>query len=587
MTSSVWKPSLLEARNRSLISHVSCIMPQATNMEKIKGTDRISRWKHLTQHVIQSQTDYATSCTNTKQEDGTGNDEKDPFDCSDIIVKPTTQLVHDRLQESIQEWTELDSRVVVHDLDYTRQRGGGKGCHHKKKRRFYDVSEYNEDKEEEGSNQEEGNNQEEEEDGENEFGGDYAGLDWGWHANRIRLPDHFDYSCKGPPPTRVTQSDKSEKTRRRQVVSVQDATMKLDYESELWKIFNKVPLEQEIEQDTSSGSLCRNTLQIQNEIEKGLKDYSRLDAHGLSRLRKRDMHHWPRNVVKCTNSNSYPIDGTTIRIECWRRSLKRNSGPEPNRHEMEFLGTQTLLDVHKSMVHFGYDRLFEYGKERQQNDETTNPERSKHESSGFFFIEDTFYVTGNVDYVTPILNWLDGSLPSRGKPGGKKRKARKSKKSRREFLGISRDIELKVVKMEDQVLETIRLRLGVRYCHIYNGDCESAFFFSDVGMRFENENIPMKNYPLIHDIWSRPSVTPIQSTSACQACEHSTPVVLTLEDEMTDGGPSLLCTSCYMKLHYDAQDMKLKCNNFRVYPLSILYNLRELSTGNEPDGVIF
>ena len=544
-------------------------------MEKIKGTERLSRWKHLTQQVIQPHRSLPTS------RDGAENDEQDPFDCSDIMVKPTTQLAHDRLQEFIKEWKELDSRLIVHDLDYNRELGGGKGCHHKKKRAFYDVSEYDEDQED---------NREEEGDEEGEFGGDYAGLDWGWHANRIRLPDHFDYSCKGPPPNRVTQSNQNGKTRRRQVVSLQDPTIKLDYESELWKLFNKIPLEQDIEHEASSGSLCRNILHIQDEIEKGLKDYSRLDAHGLSRLRKRDMHHWPRNVKKGAKSAPYSIDGTTIRIECWRRSLKRNSGLEPNRHEMEFLGTQTLLDVHKSMAHFGNDRLFEYGKERQQrkpNDETTNSERLEHEASGFFLIEDTFYVTGDVDYVTPIVNWLDGDLCLRRKPVTKKKKAKKSKKSRREFLGISRDIELKVVKMEDHALETIRFRLGVRYCHTYNGDCESAFFFSDVGMRLENENVAKKNYPLIHDIWSRPSITQIQITSACQACDHSTPVVLTLEDEMTDGGPSLLCTSCYLKLHYDAKEMKLKCNNFRVYPLSILYNLRELSVGNEPDGVTF
>ena len=37
--------------------------------------------------------------------------------------------------------------------------------------------------------------------------GDYAGLNWGWHAHRIRLPDFFDYTCRGEPPQPPTTDE--------------------------------------------------------------------------------------------------------------------------------------------------------------------------------------------------------------------------------------------------------------------------------------------------------------------------------------------------------------------------------------------
>ena len=111
-------------------------------------------------------------------------------------------------------------------------------------------------------------------------------------------------------------------------------------------------------------------MKIRNEIEESIKEYSRIDAHALSRLRKRDRHHWPRVNLhlkqKRRKGNEWvglgDICGATIRVECWRRQLKRGSGCDPNRCEVELLESQTLLDLHDVLTACSQDDLFTYGQ---------------------------------------------------------------------------------------------------------------------------------------------------------------------------------------------------------------------------------
>jgi len=570
------------------------------------------------------------------------NDEDDdPFDCSDLIIPPTVELVQKEIQHRMQKWRELDSRIVVQDPEENvnisteeaeaNKLPKGRGSHHKKARVTFaidsedDSGDVDDDDDDDDMNnvENERNNTNEDADDDDDHdeinenqnlgSGDYAGLTWGWHANRIRLPDFFDYECKGeqpqPPPTLEIDNDdeaggQEEKcSRRRQVISLDDPTIRLDYESELWKIFKDTPLAKDIEQDAVQGSICKNTIRVKNEIQDGLKEYTRLDAHSLSRLRKRDRHHWPRVVVNQSQQQDSRngISGATIRIECWRKQMKRGSGSDPYRCELEFLDSQTLQDMHNIIVECSQDELFNHGMQSSQELETrrSNSNGKKLQSSGFFFIEDTFYTTGEVDYVSFILQWLDDEvtidLKKKAPSDDTKKKRKYTKKtpppvirSRREFLGIKKDIELKVVPMKDTKLSDIVFRVAYRYVHVFNGDCESAIFFSDVSLRMSNENVSDSQYPLIHDIFTTTtSTSTVQESSNCQGCDHGPAMLMMLDDELCDGGPTLLCSLCYAKIHYNEDGTELRYNNFRVVPLSILQNLRDLSVGNDVTDAIF
>jgi len=483
------------------------------------------------------------------------------FDCSSLVVPKTTHLVKSTLQSYVDEWEELDSRIISNDTPPEICASKGIRTKGRKKRRRY-SEDSNIDDDELGNE-------------EVESAGAGQDFDWGGHK-RIRMPDFFDYtSQRSPPnPSAFTPAENSE---RRQVVSLDDPSQKIDYEEELWNIFDKVPRQREIDSCVYQGSLCRNLLLLKEEIEKECVDYSRLDAHALARLRKRERHNWPRisNSVKCES-----VYGTTIRMEFWRKHVGRGSKSDPNRCEMEFSSTQTLLEVHNAISQFAGDDLFHKGtqmKAKASISRTT--EASIQPGCGYFFIEGTFYTIGNIDYVTPILEWLNEDL---NQVSGNVANDR----SRKQYLGIQ-DSVLKQVRMEDVELGDIVMRLAHRYVHVYNGDCETALFFSDITVRMKSENMVNETFPIVHDIWTNANASLVHGTCICQGCDHCPAVVMTIEDEMTNGGPTLLCSSCYRKLHYGKDGCELKYTNFRVIPLAVLQNLKELSDGHEVNSALF
>jgi hypothetical protein len=279
--------------------------------EVITVNDRIKRWKLLSNSIHPNQQQ------NTKPSN-------DPFSCEELIIPPTLDLVKTELKQQLQEWQELDSRLVTSDST--------KGS----RKRKHDGLDDNDDNDDKNSK----NDDDDQSDSGSEIieqppvgSGDYAGLDWGWHANRIRLPDFFDYACKGDPPQ--PPGNIEQRSKRRQVVSLEDPTQLLDYESELWKIFSNIPSLYDIESKATQGAICKETIKIKNEIEKGLKDYTRVDGHSLNRMRKRERHHWPRVCIQrnidTQEQGLGDIVGATIRVEFWRRQLKRGSSTDANR----------------------------------------------------------------------------------------------------------------------------------------------------------------------------------------------------------------------------------------------------------------
>lgn len=497
-------------------------------MKRITAKDRMHSWSDLLKR-----SKLKTCCLALNEIETPSSDVTDPFDCSDLKTYPTPEVLKAQLLDYVQEWKDLDSRVIQEDpLPRKRPRNDNNESLVESSAQDTTLSERKTTS----------------------------------HNNHRLLPDFFDFeSQKGPPDIH------SDGSIRKQVLSLENPSLTIDYEKELWNIFNKVPLIQELEMDTPTS--CPNLLKLNQEMEQGSLEYSRLDAHALSRLRKRDRHHFPRFSLpvddgKESTLHHYNIVGAVIRIEAWRRHTRRGQGTDENRCEMEFRSDQTLLDVHNCIVEMGEDVLFEKGKRIFMSEIPMSAP-----ASGYFFIEDTFYTaTSHVDYVTPVKKWLDTDLHN-----GKKTR---TVKSRRRWLGIPHDIELNQMLMADMKLEDLSLRLAVRYVHIFNGDCETSIFFTDVGMRTAHENIESHEYPIIHDIFTNSTSSKIHGQALCKGCDHLPGEVVTIEDELSDGGPTLFCSLCYKKLHYKGDGEELRYNNFKVIPLSVLQNLKALSVGH-------
>jgi hypothetical protein len=231
----------------------------------------------------------------------------------------------------------------------------------------------------------------------------------------------------------------------------------------------------------------------------------------------------------------------------------------PHRMSVEFLGSQTLLDFHRVLVEMAGDTLWTHPRHcwnRPDAEETTTvlpKEREPHPSSGYFFIEDTFYTTSDsrADYVTPIRNWLSSLIPDQ--PGDEGMLG-SEKGQRLARLGLSVEAVrggLKVATMSETRLEDVALRLGVRYVHVHHGSVECSVFCVD--RRLVAIDSGPSRYPLLHDVWTLPYPTP-----ACDGCQHRTPVFVTAPAcAMTDGGPRSLCHSCAQQLQVPPSELEL------------------------------
>ena len=284
---------------------------------------------------------------------------------------------------------------------------------------------------------------------------------------------------------------------------------------------------------------CRHTLEVKRNLGGWFAKYSRMDAHSLGRLRVRDRHADPPPLVRFSaaaaaaaaaaddddddDDDDDGIVDTLVRFEILRHSqnLKRGSGVDGNRLEMELRGGQrTLLDLHRAMVEFALDGEASVGgggggggddgsclrTSRGEGEEVRGEGEEEVADaaaaataplagadavvvSGVFFIEGTFYTCGEVGERVgeSIRRWLDGkeepadgtAISDEGGPtlspptGGDDDATAPPSPRRRRFLGLSpssspssRNKE-KIVPMSAMKLEDVPLRLGVRYFHMF------------------------------------------------------------------------------------------------------------------------
>lgn len=184
---------------------------------------------------------------------------------------------------------------------------------------------------------------------------------------------------------------------------------------------------------------------------------------------------------------------------------------------LEFLGSQTLLDVHKTIVELSEDELW------------------KGDDNGFFFIEGTFYTNGSTDYVTPIKQWLASGT-------------KESQSSRAEFLGLTSFDSLESVHMDKVRLDSISFRLGFRCVHVHHGDVECSIFATD--RRLINPP-PSVSFPIIHDVWAQPASQP-----DCEACTHAPATLATSTTCEITNGHTMLCHSCARQLQIPPEQLE-------------------------------
>lgn len=427
----------------------------------------------------------------------------DPFDCSSIAVPPTHVLADWVADDFVERWRELDQRKIS---------VGVVACNE------------DDDDEEDPSRKRQKLPR--------------------WYEKHVRLPEQFDYATlRSAPP-----ADDGAGAR---VVSLVDPSATTSYHSELWKLFAEIPTQKQLDERATADCQLPRTAQWHQEVTEARKHTTGLDGHALSRLRMNDRHdlppllevpHWTKNDSLCG----------TIRFECLRQQLRRGSTPDSNRMVLEFLGSQTLLDFHKAVVELTDDELWRMkdctpSSESDENGTTTGAEACLGNSnnaatpqmllsSGYFFIEDTFYVTGPVDYTSPVLEWLQS---------GNERE----RKRRLSYLGMPDGLP-SVKSMADTPLDEVACRLGVRYVHVHHGDIECAVFATD--RRVISKTAAIKSqFPIIHDIW-----TPSYTVPECEACQIRPAVIATSTTCKATGGHRALCEACcrQLKLPVTAHD---------------------------------
>jgi snRNA-activating protein complex (SNAPc), subunit 3 len=374
-----------------------------------------------------------------------------------------------------------------------------------------------------------------------------------WYEKHVRLPEQFDYATQQTEPPSPDDDDD-------RVISLDDPDATTSYHTELWKLFRDIPRVQQLDEEAVAGHCLAHMEQLHNEINQGRTCTTNLDGHALSRLRMNDRHDLPPPPPPSCMRTAIEKRGGgarigTLRVECWRQQLRRGSTPDSNRMVLECLGSQTLLDLHTAVVELTHDELLcpPHGADMNttttdagdgaavdianNNNNNTDDATQDAVSSGYFFIEGIFYVTGSVDYTSPILEWL---------ASGNERE----QKRRLSYLGISTQSLPSVRPMADIRLDEIACRLGVRYVHVHHGDVECAMFVTD--RRFVSKETASKiQFPIIHDIW-----TPSYTIPECEVCQNRPAAVATSTTCQVTGGHRALCEACcrQLKLPITARD---------------------------------
>jgi snRNA-activating protein complex (SNAPc), subunit 3 len=556
-------------------------MDQWTRRQTLK--EFVSQWEDIltlrdSQSSQSHSLDWARSIGNNSKDSATSDNiddgnEDDPFDCRSMQVPPTHVLAERVADDFVERWIELDQRKITkvpHDIPSPDT----------------DVA-----------NEYEGN--------EDNDGGSLYRQDSNpfkrqrrqlsappnatalprWYEKHVRLPEHFDYTSEllahNPPSVNdITDNER--------VVSLVDPTITTSYHAELWHLFRQIPSADQLEILATTTTMSEEgdgivplsaTRALQVEIETARQHTNMLDGHALSRLRMSDRHDaLPMTPIKTLSTTSWT---GTVRFEFLRQQLRRTSTPESNRMVLEFSGSQTLLEVHQAIVELTHDELGQSMQQRTDPPTTTMAESNGQSSgngavnghqsesfipfsSGFFFIEDTFYKTGPIDYTAPILQWLSSGNSDR------------ERKRRCLHLGLVPNLNgsfvVPTVKDMSHIrLDEISCRLGIRYVHVHNGDIECAMFLTDRRL-ISSAVTSTVQFPILHDLWS-----PSYTVPECDVCKTRAAAVATSTECGIANGHRALCEACCRQL-----DLLAKAPD-QIMPYNVWRGQADLSAGASGD----
>eukprot|EP00977_Amphora_coffeiformis_P013577 scaffold3586_cov164-Amphora_coffeaeformis.AAC.28 len=248
---------------------------------------------------------------------------RDPFDCSDCAVPTSFNLVEDAVSQAVEEWRDLDDRKIPEGEDPT---GGASVVPVKKKPKWYNM--------------------------------------------HIRLPPSFDYATKNEePPPDDGGGDR--------VLQLDNPTVTGSYHQELWRLYRDVPTRSELEKEALEGLNTPAMTQLRDELRKlEAKDPKPFFAHlGVFRLRASDRHDAPETAFI---PPSHKTKGTII-FEIWKgmvQHLLSYKSPSDDRMVLEFLGEQTLVDFHRTLVELSDDTFWDDNVETTKNESGVKEDRS-------------------------------------------------------------------------------------------------------------------------------------------------------------------------------------------------------------------
>ena len=486
-------------------------------MDYLSLSESNRRWQVLLQRHDQAPAAPAFMAGAKRKASSRDNDVKeDPFDCQSIAIPPVRILVDGVIEDFAERWKQLDYRKIVVNPEEN-------------------ASPQQQQQGEDGNDQEENAGQ-----------SNKKRKKISRENRHLILPPQFDYATRLPEPPADNGGDR--------VVNLLNPSETFPYEQELWKLFQSVPTLEDIEEQVAEGRQLLHTQRACEEIEDHYTQISSADGHALARLRNCNRHGMiplPRSAAKSTtistgkqlalNEAVKTVDNSTIRFECWRGNTRKFAStlPDPDRAVLEFLGSQTLADVHATIVELMEDVVIWEtsssllsSQSDKGNTEKEDPQNNTPETpSGCFFIEDKFYTIGSVDYATQIQQWLAVS------------------DTRKAVLRIPTSQPLSKIPMSETKLKDIPWRLNIRYQHVHRGDVECSVFVTDLkhGSCITTNSSAGKqqslSFPLIHDYWP-----PGLPTSECEACQKLAVSVRTPTRCAISQGYRALCFVCAKRL---------------------------------------
>ena len=540
-----WKV-LIDEKNRLCKNHAK------RNTDDLPQQQRRRPRQSMTNTPLPVQnSDLSNTPTESLQEEGVAKD--DPYDCSDLAVPDVYGKVNEMLPSLVQAWRNLDDRKITAPMV-------------KVKRANNNNHEATVGEESSDSEQDPDRPSKKSKTKETVPASTTMTKKPMWYQKHVRFPENFDYLNQGQPPPPLPPHGNDANVAEDRVVNLTDPTQPpLSYEHELWHFFDSVPTSLQIEESLTQGMALHHTQSLHKVISEQFKrqslDHAASAKYGLYALRMRDRHDYPRppppvGQTRRTLSiqekgNEQNADGGgqpsdtnhvlgTITLELWRKPADNRSQPTPDSSRMvlEFLGSQTLLDVHRSIVDLTDDTFWTMVQnDKQKNASISTADKETEPNSGFFFVEGTFYTTGSVDYVTPIQAWLQS---------GNER----MRQERAAHLGLAPAFcnmgsHAPLQDMSSMALENLPVRFGTRYCHVHHGDVECSWFVVDMACHPTTITAPsLSSYPRIHDVWT-PSYP---SAPECHACQRRMATLVTSTQSERTNGHKCLCSVCAKEL---------------------------------------